>query len=193
MGKGKAKNSSSRQNETDITKNFSNHLSKLKIENKDMKILEKISICRASEIDIDKEKKKHCFLVFLNSPSQAAFKEVHQFLLKKFEENFTTPVVLIPERNRINGNLFRKYQGTKVPRDRTLDSIFNAYLEDLVYPATIVGKRIRFPQGKARQFKVIIDPVDKDIIDYKVPSIVVCYKALTNRALHVEFAESKKI
>ena len=47
--------------------------------------------------------------------------------------------------------------------------------------------------GLARQFKVIIDPVDKESIDYKVPSIVVCYKALTNRCLHVEFPENKKI
>lgn len=189
MGK-KTKQTSSRQNETEIAKNFSNYLSKLKIENKEMKDLESITICRASEISIDKD--KHCFLVFLNSSSQAAYKATHQFLLQKFEEHFSTPVVLIPDRNRVNGNLYRRYQGTKVPRDRTLDSVFNAYLEDLVYPATIIGKRTRFPQGKARQFKVIIDPVDKEAIEYKVPSIVVCYKALTNRCLHVEFPEINK-
>ena len=189
MGK-KAKQSTTRQNETEIAKNFSNFLSKLKLDCKEVPDLENITICKASEISIDKD--KHCFLVILNSPSQAAYKSTHQFLLQKFEEHFSTPVVLAPNRNRINGNLYRKYQGTKVPRDRTLDSVFNAYLEDLVYPATIIGKRIRFPQGKARQFKVIIDPVDKESIEYKVPSIVVCYKALTNRCLHIEFPENKK-
>lgn len=190
MGK-KVKGSSSGQIDTEIGKNFSNYLNKLKIENqKEMPKLENITIKGAREISIDKDKR--CFLVLLNAPSQSDFKAVHQFLIQKFESNFSNPVVLIPDRKRINGNLYRRYQGTKVPRDRTLDTIFNAYLEDLVYPATIIGKRTRFPQGKARQFKVIIDPVDKDSMDYKVPSIIVCYKALTNRSLHIEFPELKK-
>lgn len=190
MGKKVKSQSQGRQNETEIAKNFSNYLNKIKSELNEDKKLEGISICRASEIQI--EQNKHCFLVFLNAPSQAAFKEVHSFLVQKFEEHFSTPVSIIPERKRVNGNLFRRYQGTKVPRDRTLSAVFDAYLEDLIYPATIIGKRIRFPQGKARQFKVIIDPVDKESIEYKVPSIVVCYKALTNRCLHVEFPEVKK-
>lgn len=191
MGKGGKKQNQSKQNESEIASNFSNFLAKIKRENSEDKKLEEISICRVSEIQI--ESNKHCFLVFLNAPSQSAFKSVNSFLVKKFEEHFGAPVSIIQERKRINGNLFRRYQGTKVPRDRTLSAIFDSYLEDLIYPATIIGKRIRFPQGKARQFKVIIDPVDKESIDYKVPAISVCYKALTNRSLHIEFPEGKKI
>ena len=190
MGKKTKTQAQGRQNETEISKNFSNFLAKIKSENNEDHKLDEISICRASEIPI--EQNSHCFLVFLNAPSQAHFKAVHSFLVKKFEEHFSNPVAILPERKRVNGNLFRRYQGTKVPRDRTLSAVFDSYLEDLIYPATIIGKRIRFPQGKARQFKVIIDPVDKESFEYKVPSIVVCYKALTNRCLHIEFPEVKK-
>ena len=83
--------------------------------------------------------------------------------------------------------IFKRYEGTKVPRDRTLTAVFDAYLDDLVYPATIVGKRIRFPRGKVRHFKVILDKLDEETINYKIPSITACYKALTNRELEVAF------
>ena len=160
------------------------------MENKEMTELESITIERANEIAV--EKSNRCFLVFLNTPNPAAFKTRHEFLIKKFEDNFSAPVILVPYRKRVNGNTYRRFQGTKVPRDRTLSAVFDSYLEDLLFPAIIVGKRIRFPQGKTRQFKVIVDGVDKEKMDYKVPSIIVCYKALTNRNLHVEFTESKE-
>lgn len=187
MGK-KAK--ASEKNESEISKKFSNFLQKLKMENKEMPELESITIERANEVSMEKD--SLCYLVFVNAANPAAFKLRHEFLLKKFEDFFGVPVVLIPNRKRVNGNLYRRYQGTKVPRDKTLTAVFDAYLEDLLFPAIIVGKRIRFPQGKSRQFKVIVDGVDKEKMGYKVPAIVNCYKALTNRSLHVDFTEVKE-
>ena len=189
MGK-KTKTTSNNQNDSEISKNFTNYLQKIKMENKEMTELESITIERANELTVDKSGK--CYLVFLNTPNPAAFKTRHEFLLKKFEDNFSAPVVLVPFRKRVNGNTYRRFQGTKVPRDRTLSAVFDSYLEDLLFPAIIVGKRIRFPQGKARQFKVIVDGVDKEKIDYKAESIIVCYKALTNRCLHIEYTEAKE-
>ena len=76
----------------------------------------------------------------------------------------------------------------KVPRTETLSYVFDAFLQDVVYPAAIVGKRVRYPTSKARQFKVLVDKLDRDTIEGKVDSIVASYKALTNRDLTVEFA-----
>ena len=172
---------------TEIEKNFNNVLNKIKSNEKDTKELESIKIVNASEVAL--ESNKHCYLVQVECSSEKDLKKVNQLLVKKFEEHFSTPVVIIPAKKRINGNLYQKYQGTKVPRDRTLSAVFDAYLDDLVFPATIVGKRIRFPKGKVRHFKVLIDNIDKEVIEYKVPSITACYKALTNRDLQVEILE----
>ena len=179
--------SKAKSNVTEIEKNFSNLLSKIKSNEKEMKELESIKIANASEVAL--EGNKHCYLVQVESSSEKDFKKASPLLVKKFEEHFSTPVVIIPAKKRINGNLYKKYQGTKVPRDRTLSAVFDGYLDDLVYPATIVGKRIRFPKGKVRHFKVFIDSLDKDAIEYKVPSITACYKALTNRELQIEMLE----
>ena len=96
-------------------------------------------------------------------------------------------VIIIPAKKRVNGNEYRTYVSKKVPRDRTLTAVFDGYLDDILYPATIVGKRIRYPAGKTRTYKVLVDPLDKDSIQYKLPAMIACYRALTNRKLEIDF------
>ena len=79
------------------------------------------------------------------------------------------------------------YVSKKVPRDKTLTAVFDGYLDDILYPATIVGKRVRYPVGKTRIYKVIVDPLDKELVESRIPAITACYKAITNRKLEIEF------
>ena len=176
---------------TEIERNFQNTLNSIvNSEKENKKELEGVKIENASEVQV--EKGQRCYLVRVNTTDERDLKKVHPTLVKKFEEQFSAPVAIIPAKKRVNGKLYRRYRGTKVPRDKTLTAMFDSYLEDLLYPATIIGKRIRYPKGKVRQFKVLVDPIDKDVIEYKIPSITACYKALTNRPLEVEFPENKK-
>ena len=128
-----------------------------------------------------------CYLIQISTSNLAGFKKVHSLLTKKLEESLSNPVILIPAKKRVNGKEYRVYVSKKVPRDRTLTAVFDGYLDDILYPATIVGKRIRYPTGKTRTFKVLVDPLDKDVVEYKVPAMVACYRALTNRKLEIEF------
>ena len=95
--------------------------------------------------------------------------------------------IIIPSKKRVNGKQYSTYVSKKVPRDRTLTAVFDGYLDDILYPATIVGKRIRYPAGKTRTYKVFVDPLDKDTIQYKLPAMTACYRALTNRKLEIDF------
>ena len=88
--------------------------------------------------------------------------------------------MIIPARKRVNGKEYRTFVSKKVPRDRTLTAVFDAYLDDILYPATIVGKT-------TRTYKVIIDPLDKESINDRLDAIKACFKALTNRKLEIEF------
>lgn len=189
MDKGKVTNKG-KQTVTEIEKNLGNLLVKLQTTEKDLKPqLEKIKIENASEIVINDGKR--CYLVYVSSPTPKDLKQVHNLLVIKFEEHFSTPVVIIPAKKTIDGKIYRKYRGTKVPRDRTLTAVYDSYLDDIIYPATLIGKRIRYPKGKGRQFKIFVDPLDKEIINYKVQAITACYKSITNRELQVDFPEIK--
>ena len=111
----------------------------------------------------------------------------YSLLTKKFEQHLSDTVILIPSRKRVNGKEYRTFISKKVPRDKTLTAVFDGYLDDILFPAIIVGKRVRYSVGKTRTYKVLVDPLDKEIIEYKIPAITACYKAITNRKLEVEF------
>jgi small subunit ribosomal protein S7e len=68
-----------------------------------------------------------------------------------------------------------------------LTHVYDTLLEDIVYPAVVVGKRVRFPKSKGRLFKVQLDALDRESVEYKLNAIIASYKALTNRELQVEF------
>ena len=169
---------------TEITKNVSIFVEKLKASEKDYKAdLDKIRVENVGEVSM--EEGKVSYLIQLSSTDEKSLRKVHTLLVKKLEEHLNSPVVIIPSKKRINGKDYARYVSAKVPRDRTLTAVFDSYLDDLLYPATIIGKRIRYPKGPTRQFKVIIDPLDKNQVEYKIPAITACYKALTNRDLEV--------
>ena len=170
----------------EIQRNASNALDKIKDSEKDYKTeLDQIQIDHANEVDMSDDKK--CCLIQVSSPNMVGFKKVHSLLTKKLEEELSIPVIVIPSKKRVNGKEYRTYVSKKVPRDRTLTAVFDGYLDDILFPATIVGKRIRYPTGKIRTYKVLVDPLDKEIVEYKLPAMVACYRALTNRKLEIEF------
>jgi small subunit ribosomal protein S7e len=178
------KESSKKSNETQ--KIVSTAFEKIKDSEKEHKAdLEPIKIEHSNEVQMSDDQK--CYLIQISTSNLAGFKKVHSLLTKKLEESLSNPVILIPAKKRVNGKEYRVYVSKKVPRDRTLTAVFDGYLDDILYPATIIGKRIRYPTGKTRTFKVLVDPLDKDIVEYKVPAMVACYRALTNRKLEIEF------
>ena len=179
---GKNKNQSE-----NITKSLTSALQQIQDKDPELKAqISNVKIENAAEIATADNKK--CYLVHVSSENLGDLQKVQSEVVKRLEGKLSSPVVIVPARKRINGNLFRKYRGKKVNRTETLTYVYDALLQDIVYPAAIVGKRIRFPKSKARVFKIQVDKLDKDLVDYKINAITASYKALTNRDLSVEFA-----
>ena len=173
-------------NINEIQKNVANEFEKIKDTEKDHKAeLDTIKIEHANEVSMNEDQK--CYLIQISTQNLAGFKKVHSLLTKKFEEHLANTVILIPKRKRVNGKEYRTFVSKKVPRDKTLTAVFDGYLDDILYPAIIVGKRVRYSVGKKRTYKVIVDPLDKEMVEYKIPAITACYKAITNRKLEIQF------
>merc|ERR1712107_808044 len=75
----------------------------------------------------------------------------------------------------------------KRPRSRTLMAVHNSILDDLVYPAEIVGKRIRIRLG-SRLFKVHLDKTQQTNIEHKTDTFA-SDKKLTGKEVTFEFPE----
>lgn len=174
----------------EITKNVSNVLTRIQDSDKNLKnSLENVKVETANEILVGDNKR--CYLIQVNEEAAKNLQGVHSDVVQKLEDHFNVPVVIVPARKKVNGKLYRKYTGPNAPRKSTLANVYDSLLEDILYPATIVGRRTRFPKGKARVFKVLVDPLDKESVEPKVNAIAACYKGLTNRELVIEFPSTQ--
>ena len=133
------------------------------------------------------EDNKNFLLVSVNESAAKSLQRVHVDLVKRLESTTGKPVIVIPKRKVVDGKKFRNFIGKKVPRTKTLTYIRENLLEDLLYPATIVGKRTRYPRGQQKQLKVLVDSIDKDILSSKTSAICVGYKSLTGHELSIDF------
>ena len=174
---------------TEITKSLNTVFHRIQESDPNLKAdLEGLKIESATEISIGDKNK--CLLIKVNENSVKSLKKVHQEVVRRLEQHFSEPVVIVPERKKTNGNIFRRFRGSKAPRDRTLTAVYQAALEDVLYPSTIIGLRTRFPKGNSRVFKVQVDPLDKDLVDYKSQAVAAAYKQLTGRRLVIEFPQA---
>jgi small subunit ribosomal protein S7e len=158
----------------EITKNLTTVLHKIQESDPKLKAdLESFKIESATEIIVDDKNK--CLLIKVDENSIKSLHKVHAEIVKRLEDHFSGPVVIVPERKKTNGNLFRKFRGKKAPRNRTLTAVYQDALEDVLFPSTIVGLRTRYPKGNSRIFKVQVDPLDKELVENKSSAICAAY------------------
>merc|ERR1712161_8410 len=83
-------------------------------------------------------------------------------LIRELEKKFSKKhLVFVANRTILDKNFRRK--GLKVrPRSRTLTSVHESIMEDIVGPTEIVGKRTRIGVDGSKLMKIFLDAKDKD-------------------------------
>merc|ERR1712064_88464 len=146
--------------------------------NSDLKAqLRELFIRSAQEIEIGKGKK--------------AFQKIQVRLVRELEKKFSGKHVVFIAQRKILAKPTRKANKLKQkrPRSRTLVAVHNSVLDDMVYPAEIVGKRTRIRLDGSRLFKVHLDKTQQTNIEHKTETYASVYKKLTGKEVTFEFPE----
>merc|ERR1711908_25919 len=128
-------------------------------------------------------------IVYFHYRCWKTVRKVQGRLLRELEKKFgKRHVVFVANRTILNTNFRRK--GMKIrPRSRTLTSVHESILEDVVGPTEIVGKRTRIGVDGSKLMKVMLDPKDKDKenVEAKLETFSAVYKKLTNKEVAFSF------
>merc|ERR1711881_74636 len=157
--------------------------------NSDLKAqLRELHITAAKEVEVGGKK---AIVIFCPVPQLKAFQKIQTRLVRELEKKFSGKHVCFIAQRRILPKPTRKANKLKQkrPRSRTLHAVHAAILDDLVFPAEIVGKRIRFRLDGTRLFKVHLDKNQQTNIEHKVDTFSAVYKKLTGKEVTFEFPE----
>merc|ERR1711913_119401 len=145
--------------------------------NSDLKAqLRELNISAAKEVDVGGKK---AVIVFVPVPQLRSFQKIQTRLVRELEKKFSGKHFVFIAQRRILPKPTRKTKlrnKQKRPRSRTLTAVHDAILEDLVYPAEIVGKRIRICLDASKLIKVHLDKNQQTNIEHKVDTFAAIYK-----------------
>merc|ERR1712066_732490 len=151
--------------------------------------LRELYITAAKEVEVGQGKK--AIVIFVPVPQKKAFQKIQARLVRELEKKFSGKHVVFIAQRRILPKPTRKANKLKQkrPRSRTLMAVHSAILDDLVYPAEIVGKRIRIRLDGSRLFKVHLDKTQQTNIEHKTGTFASVHKKLTGKEVTFEFPE----
>merc|ERR1712212_1257313 len=152
--------------------------------------LRELHVTAAKEVDVGGGKK--AIVIFVPVPQLKAYQKIQTRLVRELEKKFNGRHVIFIAQRRILPKPTKKSrnkQKQKRPRNRTLTSVHSAILDDLVYPAEIVGKRIRVKLDGSRMMKIFLDKAQQTQVEHKVDTFGAVYKKLTGKDVNFEFPE----
>lgn len=132
---------------------------------------------------------KTAIVIFVPFRLLTKFHKIQTRLVRELEKKFSGKPVIIVAQRRILPREKKggRLQKQKRPRSRTLTSVHEQILDDLVFPTEIVGKRIRYKQDGTRLLRVLLDPKDQQNVEYKTSTFQSVYKKLTGKDVSFEF------
>ncbi|XP_019173116.1 PREDICTED: 40S ribosomal protein S7 [Ipomoea nil] len=146
--------------------------------------LKDLYINSAVQIDISGNRK--AVVIHVPYRLRKAFRKIHLRLVRELEKKFSGKDVVLVATRRI-ARPPKRGSAVQRPRSRTLTAVHEAILEDLVYPAEIVGKRIRYRIDGSKIMKVFLDPKFRNDTEYKLETYAGVYRKLSGKDVVFEY------
>ncbi|WOL18480.1 40S ribosomal protein S7 [Canna indica] len=139
-----------------------------------------------SAVQLDIAGNRKAVVVHVPYRLRKAYRKIHVRLVRELEKKFSGKDVIIVATRRI---VRPPKKGSAVvrPRSRTLTAVHDAILEDVVFPAEIVGKRIRYRLDGSKIMKIFLDPKERNNTEYKLETFTGVYRKLCGKDVVFEY------
>lgn len=138
-------------------------------------------------IEIPNGKEKPVALIYLTHRShKVLLTPLYKKLVGELEKKLKTTVLLIAGRN-IQSRWVKKNRTQKRPFSRTLTSVQEALLTELLLPGTIISDRVRVRLDGSQVRKVTLDKSEQHFLEERTDAIKNAYKKLTTRDIEINF------
>lgn len=154
-----------------------------------LKDLSKISFSGAKEVGVG-EHGASAVLVFVPVKQLRDLKKIQARLIDELEKKLTAGVVIVANRTMVSSGTWARKKslgGGVRPRNRSLKAVQEAALDDIVFPAEIVGKRTRVAIDGGRVLRVLLSHKDAVTLDKKTDTFAAVYQKLTGKQVAFEF------
>ncbi|CAI9101214.1 OLC1v1038486C1 [Oldenlandia corymbosa var. corymbosa] len=139
-----------------------------------------------SAVQIDVSGGRKAVVIHVPYRLRKAFRKIHVRLVRELEKKFSgKDVILIATRRILRPP--KKGSAVQRPRTRTLTAVHDAILEDVVVPAEIVGKRVRYRIDGSKIMKVFLDPKERNNTEYKLETFAAVYRKLAGKDVVFEY------
>ncbi|XP_044467396.1 40S ribosomal protein S7 [Mangifera indica] len=146
--------------------------------------LKDLFINQAIQMDVSGNRK--AIVVYVPYRLRKAYRKIHLRLVRELEKKFSGKDVVMIATRRISRPP-KKGSAVQRPRSRTLTAVHDAILEDVVYPAEIVGKRVRYRLDGSKIIKIFLDPKERNNTEYKLETFSGVYRKLTGKDVVFEY------
>ncbi|ONK67883.1 uncharacterized protein A4U43_C05F4790 [Asparagus officinalis] len=139
-----------------------------------------------SALQIDVAGNRKAVVIHVPFRLRKGFRKIHVRLVRELEKKFGGKDVIFVASRRI---VRPPKKGSAVirPRNRTLTAVHDAILEDVVYPAEIVGKRVRYHLDGSKIIKIFLDPKERNNTEYKLETFSGVYRRLCGKDVVFEY------
>ena len=144
-----------------------------------------IEVNRVIEIPMGKE--KPAVLVYFSHKShKVLLTHLYKKIVLDLEKKLKTVVLLVAARN-IQSRWIKRNKTQKRPYSRTLTSVQEAVLNELLLPGIIISDRVRVRLDGTSVRKVTLDKTEQHFLEERTEAIKNAYKKLTTRDIDISF------